>query len=291
MKPACVIVFYILTCAASIFEPVSAFIADFAVNPDRPIKQRSLSFSYEVGWVANYRNKKPYQISNSKSSKLTISAVTDAYTFIGTELRGAAMKLHTQVQAPKEGEAPAPKSPVDPDWKPTLEDYLNFLVDSKAVYEEFEDIVLGYPELSEFRDTGLERTDELEKDIQWMMKEYELERPEIGLAGLNYASDVKRKASESIPAFMCHYYNFYFAHTAGGRMIGKKMSSLLLDKKTLEFYKWEGNLNEIKSTVKGTFEKMAAKWSREEKDECINQTASAFRGGGGLNKYISSRSH
>jgi heme oxygenase len=36
---------------------------------------------------------------------------------------------------------------------------------------------------------------------------------------------------------MCHYYNFYFAHTAGGRMIGKQMSALLLDKKTLDFYK------------------------------------------------------
>ena len=40
------------------------------------------------------------------------------------------------------------------------------------------------------------------------------------------------------PAFVCHFYNQYFAHTAGGLMIGKKMSDALLDGRTLEFYKW-----------------------------------------------------
>ena len=44
-------------------------------------------------------------------------------------------------------------------------------------------------------------------------------------------------ARDAVPEFMCHYYNYYFAHTAGGRMIGKQMSALLLNKKTLEFYK------------------------------------------------------
>lgn len=28
------------------------------------------------------------------------------------------------------------------------------------------------------------------------------------------------------PAFICHYYNHYFAHTAGGRMIGAKVSQV-----------------------------------------------------------------
>jgi len=43
--------------------------------------------------------------------------------------------------------------------------------------------------------------------------------------------------------------------------------------------------------VKGSFEAMAAKWSRDEKDQCINETASAFRGGGALNGYIFSSAH
>jgi hypothetical protein len=31
---------------------------------------------------------------------------------------------------------------------------------------------------------------------------------------------------------------------------------------------------------------MAAEWSREEKDECVNATAGAFRGGGMINSYL-----
>merc|ERR1711957_164275 len=108
-------------------------------------------------------------------------------------------------------------------------------------------------------------------DIQWMMEEYGLQRPEVGLPGLNYASEVKRIVSESIPAFMDHYYNFYFAHTAGGRMIGKKMSSLLLNKKTLEFYNWDGDLNKIKESVKADIETIVAEWSQEEKKRCTDE--------------------
>ena len=47
-------------------------------------------------------------------------------------------------------------------------------------------------------------------------------------------------AGDNIPKFMCHYYNHYFAHTAGGRMIGRRMSEKLLDNYTLKFYQWEG---------------------------------------------------
>ena len=36
-------------------------------------------------------------------------------------------------------------------------------------------------------------------------------------------------AKEDAPAFICHYYNTHFAHTAGGQMIGKLMSRQLLD--------------------------------------------------------------
>lgn len=36
---------------------------------------------------------------------------------------------------------------------------------------------------------------------------------------------LEQAASEDPAAFICHFYNFYFAHTAGGRMIGKKVRS------------------------------------------------------------------
>lgn len=219
-------------------------------------------------------------------------AATAAPTgFIDTELRGAAMKLHTRVQAPKEGQVEVKEPAVK--YVPTHLDYLKFLVDSQHVYQAFEEIVNMEelsPELSPFINTGLERSHRLEEDITFISNEYDVERPEVGSLGLEYAKVIRNMASkgkEAIPEFMCHYYNYYFAHTAGGRMIGKRMASLLLDKKTLEFYKWDGDINKIKAEVKGSIEDMAAAWSREEKDMCIGATAGVFKGGGRINSYLS----
>ena len=64
------------------------------------------------------------------------------------------------------------------------------------------------------------------------------------------------------------------------------MSALLLEKKTLEFYKWEGDLNEIKARVKGKIEDLAASWSADERAECVDATADAFRYAGAINKYL-----
>jgi heme oxygenase len=154
------------------------------------------------------------------------------------ELRDVAMRLHTKEQAPREGQVAAPAKPAVP-YVPTQKDYLQFLVDSNAVYVALEEIVNENEKLAMFRNSGLERTQELEKDIAWMCNKYNLERPEVGAAGKRYAEELKAmvKSDDDIPEFMCHYYNFYFAHMAGGRMIGKQMSKLLLDGETLEFYK------------------------------------------------------
>lgn len=205
--------------------------------------------------------------------------------FIETELRGQAMKLHTRSQAPKEGQAKEKK--MEP-YTPTHSDYLAFLVDSQHIYKALEDVVEERDELAIFRNTGLERVDPLETDIEFMVKEYGVERPGVGMPGLSYAEEIRQLGKDgAIPEFICHYYNFYFAHTAGGRMIGKQMSALLLDKKTLEFYKWEGDLNKIKDKVKGDIEEMVSHWTRAEKDDCVNETAGAFRGGGMVNGYLS----
>jgi len=214
--------------------------------------------------------------------RVSSAASTVADSFIDTELRGAAMRLHTKEQAPKEGQVPAEK--LEP-YTPTHEDYLRFLVDSKHVYEALEEIVNTRPELAAFQNSGLERGQPLESDISFMIKEYNLKMPQVGQAGRDYA-DMLRKI-ESIPEFICHYFNFYFAHTAGGRIIGKQMSALLLNKRTLEFYKWDGDLNEIKDLVKAKIEEMAAQWSQEEKRQCVDATAAAFMGGGGINAYLS----
>jgi len=222
---------------------------------------------------------------------MTANAV-EATGFIATELRGAAMKLHTKMQAPKEGQVEDKPQPAEP-YTPTHLDYLKFLVDSQHVYKAMEEIVQMdnlQPELSPFVNTGLERVDRLEQDIEFISSEYDVVRPDVGPFGTAYAEELRNIASggkEAIPEFMCHYYNYYFAHTAGGRMIGKKMASILLEKKTLEFYKWDGDINKIKETVKGSIEDMAAGWSREQKDRCVEGTMGAFKGGGGINAYLS----
>jgi len=195
------------------------------------------------------------------------------------------MKLHTRSQAPKEGQA---KEKELTPYVTTHDDYMAFLVDSQHVYKAFEDAVNNVEELSVFRNSPLDRVEKLESDINFMSKEFNIRRPDVGRPGQKYAEVIRKLGNESsIPEFICHYYNHYFAHTAGGRMIGKKMSSLLLNKKTLEFYKWDGDLNEIKDKVKEDIEDIVAKWSKKERKKCADATAAAFQEGGALNSYLS----
>eukprot|EP00984_Skeletonema_dohrnii_P033396 scaffold29811_cov100-Skeletonema_dohrnii-CCMP3373.AAC.1 len=69
------------------------------------------------------------------------------------------------------------------------------------------------------------------------------------------------------------------------------MSKLLLDGEALEFYKWGENVNGLKDTVKGQIEELAKGWNRQERDSCIDATAAAFMGGGGINGTLSQQSN
>ncbi|CAG9466504.1 unnamed protein product [Pedinophyceae sp. YPF-701] len=217
------------------------------------------------------------------------------------EMRTAAMKLHTREQAPKEGQKVAEKPAEQPvkKWTPTREGYLRFLVESKIVYDAIEDIIANsdHPDLQRFQNSGLERGAALEKDIAWMKEKYGAEvgcSPE-GCAACNgsspghtYASSLRKMAAESPTAFVCHYYNTYFAHTAGGLMIGKKMSDELLEGATLEFYKWDGDVKEYLAAVRDQINAAAEGWSQEEKQACLDQTADSFKAGGALLGLVAS---
>ncbi|CAM9581726.1 unnamed protein product [Chrysoparadoxa australica] len=167
-------------------------------------------------------------------------------------MRTVAMKLHTRDQAPKEGEKEAEKGakPLR-QMEPTRGGYLQFLVDSRLVYAAFEGVVQKTAGLERFIDTGLERTSALDKDIRWMVEKYpELSKPSPTQAAVEYTELLE---GLSLPAFMCHFYNHYFAHTAGGLQIGKMVSSKCLDGTTLEFYKWDGDVKPILAAVRGVF--------------------------------------
>lgn len=204
------------------------------------------------------------------------------------EMRFVAMRLHTRDQA-KEGEKEVkqPEEKAVTKWDPTVEGYLKFLVDSKVVYDTLENIVLEppHPSYAEFRNTGLERSASLAQDLEWF-KEQGHTIPEPSSPGLTYAQYLKELSVNDPQAFICHFYNIYFAHTAGGRMIGKKVAEKLLNNKGLEFYKWDGDLPQLLQNVRDKLNKVAEEWTREEKDHCLEETEKSFKLSGEILRLI-----
>ena len=76
---------------------------------------------------------------------------------------------------------------------------------------------------AEFRNTGLERSEALKKDLEWFRQQGHT-IPEPSDPGTTYSSLLEELSEKDPQAFICHFYNVYFAHTAGGRMIGKKVN-------------------------------------------------------------------
>lgn len=195
------------------------------------------------------------------------------------------MKLHSRDQS-REGEQKAQK-PVAK-WEPGRAEYLQFLVDSRVVYNCLEELVASHDELASYRDSGLERSAALDKDIVWFA-EQGLETPPAGKYGTDYAALLRELVDEGRwEAFTCHFYNYYFAHTAGGRMIGKQMADKLLDGRTLEFYQWGGAepKEELLPSLRDKIDATAEGWTREQKDMCLAETANSFRYGGGMLAYL-----
>lgn len=205
-------------------------------------------------------------------------ATQQVASFTG-DMRRVAMELHTRDQSPKEGKQEA-KTPFQ-QWQPQRSDYLQFLVDSKHVYQVMEDIVNSDPLFAPFRNTGLERVAALELDIQWFMEEGESDRP-VSENALSYEKLLAELSADNKEAFVNHFYNHYFAHTAGGRMIGAKMSTMLLDGKKLHFYEWDGDVKEMLTAVKADIDTMAASWSEEQKQKSLDETRRAFQYSGSL---------
>lgn len=59
-------------------------------------------------------------------------------------------------------------------------------------------------------------------------------------------------------------------------MIGRMMSNLLFDGKTLRFYLWDRDVKEILDEVRGKIDVVAKDWPREVKDDCLEETSLAF---------------
>ncbi|RWW14998.1 hypothetical protein GW17_00021173 [Ensete ventricosum] len=114
-----------------------------------------------------------------------------------------------------------------------------------------------YDKDAEFRNTGLERSEKLAKDLEWF-KDQGHTIPEPSSPGVTYASYLEELSKNDPQAFICHLYNIYFAHTAGGRMIGRKVAEKILDNKELEFYQWDGDLSQMLQNVREKLNRVAS---------------------------------
>eukprot|EP00465_Bigelowiella_longifila_P010662 CAMPEP_0185274036 /NCGR_PEP_ID=MMETSP1359-20130426/50921_1 /TAXON_ID=552665 /ORGANISM="Bigelowiella longifila, Strain CCMP242" /LENGTH=269 /DNA_ID=CAMNT_0027866863 /DNA_START=1 /DNA_END=810 /DNA_ORIENTATION=- len=204
----------------------------------------------------------------------------DKSSFVQNDMRKAAMKLHTRDQA-KEGEQKTQK-PIS-QWEMSMSSILRFLVDSKVIHDTLDDIAASYSELSTLNDvsTEIRRGRNIEKDITQILHENpELNRPEPGKDALGYAESLRSLAGESVPAFVCHFYNTHFAHAAGGRMIGKLIADKNFNGRTLEFYKYNGEPKELLEDVRKEIDVLATNWDEEGRENCLSETANAFKGAG-----------
>ncbi|KAK8501341.1 hypothetical protein V6N13_027039 [Hibiscus sabdariffa] len=195
------------------------------------------------------------------------------------EMRFVAMKLHTREQAAEgEMEAKAPEEQRVEKWEPTLDGYLKFLVDSKLVYDTLEEIIeeAAFPSYGEFRNSGLERSEKLAMDLEWFrQKGYAVGEPSA--PGVTYAHYLKQLSDHDPQAFICHFYNVYFANSAGGRIISNKITREILDNKELEFYKYDADLSQLLQTMRDKLNKVAENWSRDDKNRCLEETQKSFK--------------
>ena len=65
----------------------------------------------------------------------------------------------------------------------------------------------------ELKNTVLERSESLDKDLEWF-KEQGYAIPEPSAPAVNYAMYLKELSEKDPRAFICHFYKIYFAHSA-----------------------------------------------------------------------------
>ncbi|XP_062109315.1 probable inactive heme oxygenase 2, chloroplastic [Humulus lupulus] len=163
-------------------------------------------------------------------------------------------------------------------WKPSMEGFLKYLVDSQLVFsiverivDESEDVAYSY-----FRKTGLERSEAILKDLEWL-RQKGMVIPEPTNVGVSYGKYLEELAEKSAPMFLCHFYNIYFSHIAGGQVIAKQVSENLLEGVELEFYRWEGEVPELLKGVREKLNTLGEHWSRDVKNKCLREASKSFK--------------
>ncbi|RZC71838.1 hypothetical protein C5167_035003 [Papaver somniferum] len=191
------------------------------------------------------------------------------------------MKLHVKDPSRK-GDNNDTMAQILMKMKPSLSGYVKFLVYSKVVYDALEKIVMNadYSSYAELRNTGLERSGALANDLEWFKEVMGIQIPSPTTSGISYASYLEEIAVKNPKAIFCHFYNIYFGLATGGRMVGKRVqaSEKILENKELEFYKWNnGEISELLQNAREKLNKVTESWTREEKDQCLEETEISFK--------------
>lgn len=61
---------------------------------------------------------------------------------------------------------------------------------------------------------------------------------------------------------------------------------MILDGHNLQFYQWEGSLEDHMAAVKKSLNEVAEGWSAEEKKRCLEETELSFKYSGALLRYV-----
>ncbi|XP_051123656.1 probable inactive heme oxygenase 2, chloroplastic [Andrographis paniculata] len=163
-------------------------------------------------------------------------------------------------------------------WQPSVEGFLKYLVDSELVFSTIERIVDESSDVSYvyFRKTGLERSASISRDLEWF-RERGIVIPEPSNPGVEYARYLEELAEKTPPLFFSHFYNIYFSHIAGGKVIAKQVSDKLFEGRELEFNRWDGDAEELLRDVREKLNALGEHWTRDEKNKCLKETTKAFR--------------
>ncbi|KAJ6792198.1 putative inactive heme oxygenase 2, chloroplastic [Iris pallida] len=263
-----------------------------------PLQLPPLSKSTPSSLSFNSRNRNIFcsiSCSTTTSSSSTVAKKRKRYRRsypgeskgIVEEMRFVAMRLRTTSTSSSSNPSDEDEGGGITTWRPSMEGLLKYLVDSGLVFQTLERIVDESSEVSYtyFRNSGLERSASITKDLKWF-EQQGIVVPQPSAPGITYATYLEELAEKSAPSFLCHLYNIYFAHIAGGQGIGKQVCEMLLQGHDMEFYKWEGEVPELLKDVREKLNKLGEHWSRDEKNKCLREAAKSFRFSGQIVRLI-----
>ncbi|KAG8493643.1 hypothetical protein CXB51_011031 [Gossypium anomalum] len=183
------------------------------------------------------------RLRNIKGKKVSSDAVSDSET--DTENTPSDQENEEDSETVKSGENGGDGEAET--WSPTMEGFLKYLVDSKFVFntierivDESDDVAYAY-----FRKTGLERSAGLSKDLEWFSQR-DLVVPEPSNPGVSNLDE-------------------FF------------VSDQLLEGTELDFYKWEGDVQESLKDVRKNLNMLGEHWSRDDRNKCLKEAAKSFK--------------